>query len=152
MAGQEGLDGLDDLLLLTARQLAQGGDHLPEPAGSLGSTPGPGLAEHLRHAHAQDRGELGQQLGLGDAARLLPVDDVGVVEVQPAGQLAHGRVWGGPGPPAREHERGGPHGAAVRGHALPRPGDGGVHHARPAGHGGRAEPVRLRQRQPLDPL
>ena len=58
MAGQEGLDGLDDLLLLTARQLAQGGDHLPELAGSLWGAFGPGLAEHLLHAHAQDGGEL----------------------------------------------------------------------------------------------
>ena len=84
----ERLNKLNDLLLLAARQLRRRLEDLAKLAGSDRGPFGPRLTKDFLHTHAQDGGELRQQLAFGNASCFFPIDDVGVMDVELAGQLA----------------------------------------------------------------
>ena len=96
MLGQEGLDDLDDLVLLAAGQPSHFLEDLAEPAARNAVAPGAGLAQEFLDRDAQGLGHGDEHVGTGEVPALLPIADVGLVLADLAGQLALGQASGFP--------------------------------------------------------
>jgi hypothetical protein len=87
LTGDEGLDDIDNLVLLAARQTADGLDDAAEPSARREPLLGSGLAEQFLNGDAEGLGHRGQDIGARRFTRVLPILDIGLAVAYLAGQL-----------------------------------------------------------------
>ena len=97
LLGDEGLDDLDNLVLLTARQLGDLLEGLLSAPDGSGATAGRKVAvggEEGLDADAEDAGEPGNDIGARWFVGLLPVGDVSLGLADDVGELRLGEAGG----------------------------------------------------------
>ena len=92
--GDERVDDFEDVFLLAARQLGDGGKGLAGLAADGGIAARRGLPEHFVDGHAERAGDRQKQIGAGRLSAGLPIADVGGMFAELAGEFAQREAGG----------------------------------------------------------